>query len=299
MNIRQKCLPNPELSALKELRLHAPSQVRKRSKVHSVDPSTTEVGQSLAPCALLSEMDLIQHAIAKDPDALERLFKTYAPRLYRTAFAILRNKEDAEDALQDSWLRAYNNLSSFEGRSSFITWLTRIAINSALMIFRKNGKALAVSVEEELGDPDLESCLSYTLPDPEQSYAQHQGRALLCQAISALRPELRHVVQLKQLSDLSLRETARELGISIEAVKARACRARIELRKSRALRSIARRKGNSLSESTSETHVAQEVERKSESTATSQNVFSGPTKSSELFHFCQALKLRGRKDRTR
>jgi len=77
-------------------------------------------------------------AIAGDRNAREQLFKMHAGKLYRTAFAVLGNKEDTEDALQESWFRAYGNLKSFEGRSSFSTWLTRIVINSGLMILRKN-----------------------------------------------------------------------------------------------------------------------------------------------------------------
>ena len=90
-------------------------------------------GEKFASPAARKEWDLVQQAIAGNADAQEQLFKTYTPRLFRTAFAVLRNKEDAEDAVQDSWCRAYRNLRSFQGRSAFSTWLTRIAINSALM----------------------------------------------------------------------------------------------------------------------------------------------------------------------
>jgi len=89
-------------------------------------------GGRLASPAARKEWDLVQQAIAGNADAQEQLFKTHTPRLFRTAFAVLRNKEDAEDAVQDSWCRAYRNLRSFQGSSALSTWLTRIAINSAL-----------------------------------------------------------------------------------------------------------------------------------------------------------------------
>ena len=79
-------------------------------------------GGRLASPSARKEWDLVQQAIAGNADAQEQLFKTYTPRLFRTAFAVLRNKEDAEDAVQDSWCRAYRNLRSFQGRSAFSTW---------------------------------------------------------------------------------------------------------------------------------------------------------------------------------
>ena len=100
------------------------------------------------------DCDLVQLAIAGSADAQERLFKTHTPRLYRTAYAVLRNKEDAEDAVQESWCKAYTNLDSFQGRSAFSTWLTRIAINSALMLRRKRGVRTESSLDEI---PDAQS----------------------------------------------------------------------------------------------------------------------------------------------
>jgi RNA polymerase sigma-70 factor, ECF subfamily len=88
--------------------------------------------------ATSEEQKLIQQAIAGDSEAQTRLFETYTPRLHRIAFNVLRNNEDAEDAVQDGWCRAYSKLHTFAGRSSFSTWLTRIVINSALLIRRKN-----------------------------------------------------------------------------------------------------------------------------------------------------------------
>jgi hypothetical protein len=99
-------------------------------KLHSSDAKFTSP-------VMRNDWDLIRQAIVGNPQAQERLFKTHTPRLYRTVFAILRNKEDAEDAVQESWCKAYAKLDSFQGRAAFSTWLTRIAINSALMLRRR------------------------------------------------------------------------------------------------------------------------------------------------------------------
>ncbi len=164
----------------------------------------------------------------------------YAPKLYRKVFAVLRNKEDAEDALQDSWFRAYRNLKSFEGRSSFSTWLTRIVVNSALMILRKNRNVRGVSIDA-LGETDKASLIHKirdASPNPEQSFMERERKKILSQAVCALRPRIRAVVEFGQLQDLSLKETARSLDISVEATKGRLFHARTALRKSAALRAI-------------------------------------------------------------
>jgi RNA polymerase sigma-70 factor, ECF subfamily len=195
-----------------------------------------------APSPALPDLSLIQRAIAGDPKAQEQLFKGHAAKLYRTAFGVLRNKEDAEDALQDCWLRTWTNLKSFEGRSSFSTWLTQIVINSALMILRKKRSVREVSMDA-LGETDNVSLIDQipaASPNPEQSFVEGERKKILNQAICGLRPGIQAVVQFRQLQELSLKETARGLGISVEAAKGRLFRARVALRKSAALRAIAK-----------------------------------------------------------
>jgi RNA polymerase sigma factor (sigma-70 family) len=96
------------------------------------------------------EWGVVQQAIAGNVDAQERLFAPHTGRLYRTTFAVLRNEEDAEDALQDGLFKAYTSLRSFQGRSSFSTWLTRIVINSALMTLRRKSGHPEASLDEIL-----------------------------------------------------------------------------------------------------------------------------------------------------
>jgi RNA polymerase sigma-70 factor (ECF subfamily) len=201
-----------------------------------------KIGRRAPPHATEIDLNLVQKAMANDADTQDQLFKMCAPRLYRTAFAVLRNREDAEDAVQDSWFRAYKNLKSFQGRSSFSTWLTRIVINSALMILRKNRHKQEASTHEleevEKGSFSLQ--LSDPSPNPEHAYAQQERRNVLNGAIGNLQPRLRTIVQMGPLRELSLKETARDLGLSVTAVKAQVFRARVALRKSPVLKAIIR-----------------------------------------------------------
>lgn len=111
-------------------------------------------GSAVAVPPLTKDWNPVQRAIAGDFLASEELFATRATRLYRIAFSVLHNKEDAEDAVQNSLCNALINLRSFKGRSSFSTWLTRIVINSALMILRKNRNAreLSIDAQDEIGN---------------------------------------------------------------------------------------------------------------------------------------------------
>jgi RNA polymerase sigma-70 factor (ECF subfamily) len=147
-------------------------------------------------------------------------------------YRITNNWQDAEDVLQDSLMRAYIRLHTFECRASFSTWLTRIAINTALMLLRKEKRAWRFATDSALDD-DAQSEM-WELRDhrdnPEQHYAREQRVNLLRGAMLQLRPQSRRVVELHQASELSTKEIAQSLRISNEAVKSRLLRARIELR---------------------------------------------------------------------
>jgi RNA polymerase sigma factor (sigma-70 family) len=158
--------------------------------------------------------------------------------LYRKAFAILRNKEDAQDALQDGWFRAYSSLHSFEGRSSFSTWLTKIVINSALMILRRNRNRREVSTDEAGVTSYIHEIPDHSR-DTEHTFMQSERKAILDETIFRLRPRIRMMVELGPLQDSSPNEAARRLGISPQAAKGRLFHARAALRKSAALRGVA------------------------------------------------------------
>jgi RNA polymerase sigma-70 factor (ECF subfamily) len=145
--------------------------------------------------------------------------------------------------VQNCWISALANLRSFEGRSSLATWLTRIAINSALMILRKKrqGRELSLDSMDNAAKVALIRQLPNDSANPEEGLLEHDERKILEQAIAELRPRIRAVLELAQFRELSVKEAAQALGISLPAAKGRLFHARAALRKSPALRAIARK----------------------------------------------------------
>ena len=177
------------------------------------------------------EWHVIRKAVVGNRDAQERLFKTYTPKLYRTAFAILRNREDAEDVVQESWCKAYAKLDSFEGRSAFSTWLTRIAINSALMLRRRKSVRVEASLNEILdnhSEPVFDGAIAQP-PNPEEIYGTSELNALIEDEISELPPRVQAAFRSRKIEELSTTEAARALGIRETALKSRVSRARGKL----------------------------------------------------------------------
>jgi RNA polymerase sigma-70 factor (ECF subfamily) len=162
-----------------------------------------------------------------------RLSEQYREQLFRLAHRITRTPQDAEDAVQDTLLRAFVHMGDFEGRSSFGTWLTRITINSALMILRRKRTSLEIAIgrNNDSGGDDLCYEITDHAPSPETRYAQTEEQRILRTAIQRLRPNLRVVVQI-HLQGRSLRETAEALGISLTAAKGRLFHAKKALRRS-------------------------------------------------------------------
>ena len=144
---------------------------------------------------------------------------------------ITRNREDAEDAAQECFLSAFVHLKDFDGRSKFATWLTRIAINAALMKLRKNRGAREVPIDEPnpSSEPVPQREFLYHAPDPEESCSLRERKRIVKSAISGLRPRVRNVVELIHLQEHSIRDAAQILGISTGAVKARIFHARVAL----------------------------------------------------------------------
>lgn len=170
-----------------------------------------------------TEWAIIEKAIAGDIDAQEHLFARHRSRLYRTAVALLRNKEDAEDAVQDGLFKAYTNLRSFQGRSSFSTWVTSIVINSALMSRRRKRAHPDASLDDMLetysAPPSWVAADSRS--NPETVCSERQLNDLLDKQLLQLRPSLNVAFRLRAIHGFSLRESSQALGISVSAVKAR------------------------------------------------------------------------------
>lgn len=169
---------------------------------------------------------------AGDRSAFAKLVERYSPQVYRLALKILNDPQDAEDVLQEAFIKALRALPSFEGRSSLSTWLYRIAVNEALMMVRKRKPDhVSIDMEREDAEGDLEPveivdwcCL------PEGDLMSAESRKFLDQAIQRLTPALRTVFLLRDVEGLSVRETAEALGVTEAAVKTRLLRARLKLR---------------------------------------------------------------------
>ena len=151
-------------------------------------------------------------------------------RIYRLALRITCNTEDAQDVRQGTMLKAYRKLGQFEGRSQFTTWISRIAINEALMCLRKRRSAVYVPLEQAPdGETQARDDIPSSVEGPEGAYARKELRGLLTRAIANLRPTYRAVFLLRSIERLSTNETAKVLCISEAVVKARVRRARQEL----------------------------------------------------------------------
>ena len=182
--------------------------------------------------ANMSEAALVSMAKLGDSDAFVELSKLHSNRLLRTIYQITRNWQDAEDALQDATLRAFSHLKDFEGKSTFSTWLTRIAINSALMILRKKRGCYEIPFDGTDDSGDNYECWELRCPaeNPESRLARKEREELLRDAILRLPQVLREVVELRQARGYSTREIAQALRITVPAVKSRLSRARVTLR---------------------------------------------------------------------
>jgi RNA polymerase sigma factor (sigma-70 family) len=177
----------------------------------------------------------------EESSAFLQFYEQSAPRVLKTLYRITRNHEDAEDALQEAFLNAFLHARDFDGRSSFSTWLTRIAINSALMILRKKRTHPEQSIDGADADGNERHwVVPETVANPEKLYAQSERAGILQAAVGDLRPTIRKAVEVGQLQERSMRETADVLGISVAAAKARLFHGRAALRKSRKLRPLSK-----------------------------------------------------------
>ena len=174
---------------------------------------------------------LVNAAKGGDVAAFEELVNRYEGKILRLTRNITGNREDAEDAMQDAFLKAYAHLDGFQQDSRFYTWLVRIAANEALMRLRKRRPG-QLSLDEPIeGDGDLMPReLEDWRPNPEREYAKAELQAQLGEVIEKLEPEFRIVLVLRDIEELSTQETAEALGISVPNVKSRLLRARLKLR---------------------------------------------------------------------
>lgn len=178
------------------------------------------------------EEALVARAQAGDAQAFAELVERYERKIYRLARHITGNDEDAEDVLQEAFLKAYENLPGFQGQSKFYTWLVRIAVNEALMKLRRRKTGKMVSLDETIdtGEETMAREIAVWEDNPEERYSREELRRILEEAIETLPPLYRTVFVLRDVDELSTEETAEALGISVPAVKSRLLRARLQLR---------------------------------------------------------------------
>ena len=176
---------------------------------------------------------LVATAKMGDEEAFETLVRRHRPRIFALALRYTRVREDAEDVVQQTFQKTFVYLNSFEGKSSFSTWLRRIAINEALMFLRRARALREVSIDDLNGDggtgPHFN--IADASPDPEATCMQREETRILSIAIRRLTPRMRSVLELTEFRELSARETARHMGLSVAAVKARVFHSRKKLRK--------------------------------------------------------------------
>jgi RNA polymerase sigma-70 factor, ECF subfamily len=179
-----------------------------------------------------TEAALVTAAKAGQYDAFESLVNRYEHKIYRLGLNITGNPEDAEDVLQETFLKAFENLPRFREDSRFYTWIVRIAVNQALMKLRKRRTDRSVSLDDPIEEDGevIPRDFADWKPNPEQLLGRTETRETLEKAIQDLPPSFRTVFMLRDVEGLSTEETAEMLGLSISAVKARLFRARLRLR---------------------------------------------------------------------
>ena len=181
---------------------------------------------------LLDESALVAQSREGDAEAYGQLVRRYQNKIFRLAQHITQNREDAEDVLQETFLKAYEHLDQFQGNSKFYTWIVRIAVNQALMKLRRRKNDKSVSMDETIdtGEDTVVREIAAWDEDPEERLSREELGEILDKAIETLDPPYRSVFVLRDIEELSTEDTAEALGLSIPAVKSRLLRARLQLR---------------------------------------------------------------------
>ena len=199
--------------------------------------ATTDAG-------VFDESGLLAKAREGDPTAFSELVNQYSRKIYRLAKNITQNDSEAEDVLQETFLKAFEHLGDFQGQSKFYTWIVRIAVNESLMKLRKRKSDRTVPLDEpiETGEDTVVREIAVWDENPEQQYSREEIGGILDEAIQSLKPAFRTVFVLRDIEELSTEDTAQALGISVPAVKSRLLRARLQLRET--LTRFFKRKGD-------------------------------------------------------
>jgi RNA polymerase sigma-70 factor (ECF subfamily) len=180
----------------------------------------------------IDESTLVAQSRDGNTAAFAELVRRYEGKIFRLAQHVTQNREDAEDVLQETFMKAYEHLDQFQGNSKFYTWIVRIAVNQALMKLRRKKTGKTVSLDETIdtGEDTVVREIAAWDENPEQRFSREELGEILDSAIQSLEPPYRSVFALRDIEELSTEETADALGLSIPAVKSRLLRARLQLR---------------------------------------------------------------------
>jgi RNA polymerase sigma-70 factor (ECF subfamily) len=180
----------------------------------------------------IDETTLVAQSREGDTAAFGELVRRYEGKIFRLAQHVTQNREDAEDVLQETFMKAYEHLDQFQGNSKFYTWIVRIAVNQALMKLRRRKTDKSVSLDETIdtGEDTMVREIAAWDEDPEQRFSRDELGGILDTAVQSLEPPYRSVFVLRDIDELSTEETAEALGLSVPAVKSRLLRARLQLR---------------------------------------------------------------------
>src|SRR6202453_4556002 len=193
---------------------------------------TLGLAELAVPAVASDDLDLVHASKSGDVTAFEQLVKRYDRKLLRIAQSVTRNREDSQDAVQEAFLKAYQNLATFREDSKFSTWLIRITVNQSLMKLRKQRAIKEESLDEDFQAESgtLPKEVTDWAPNPEQLYWASELRDILIKCLQELSPILRIVFVLRDIEGLTIDQTVEVLNVSQTAVKARLLRARLQLR---------------------------------------------------------------------
>ncbi|HEY1580617.1 MAG TPA: sigma-70 family RNA polymerase sigma factor [Terracidiphilus sp.] len=191
--------------------------------------SDDETEVNLVPAE--SDEILVEVAKSGDRSAFAELWRRHSKTAFRNVYRITKNRADTEDVIQDAWIKALVHLRGFDGRAAFSSWITRIAINSALMMLRRRRSRPETSMELTDGEAYRTREFADYTENAETHYLRRQSAERLRRAIHELRPDLRTVIEMQQSTDRRVKEIAELAGISVTATKSRLLRARAILRK--------------------------------------------------------------------
>lgn len=193
-------------------------------KLTSLMPVSSQTGTD--------ETALVAQSREGDTRAFGELVRRYEGKIFRLAQHVTQNREDAEDVLQETFMKAYEHLDQFQGNSKFYTWIVRIAVNQALMKLRRRKTDRSVSLDENIdtGEDTIVREIAAWDEDPEQRFSRDELGRILDSAVQSLDAPYRSVFVLRDIDELSTEETAEALGLSVPAVKSRLLRARLQLR---------------------------------------------------------------------